>query len=205
MQNSLRKRKIKFPTVPGRFKSSKSSWKAWVNPHCGVLTEKHDISEGKKRYSHAVGKDVIRYTELLDNDSVSRLLGISPSTVYRIDREELDSLMDKYRPEILVGSQISVDEVSYKRKHNYATVLTNYHDAKVIWLEKGRKSKDLQQGYNRLGEGLKRIETVAIDFWKSYESATRKKVPDAQIIFDRFHLSRILNRKIKKWYQLCYS
>ena len=167
-------------------------------PICGVLTEKHGLCDGKKRYSHEVGQDILRYSELLDNRSVSKLLGISPSTVYRIDNEGLDSLMDKYREEISVCSEISVDEVSYKRKHSYATVLTNYRDARVIWLEKGRKSHNLEEAYEALDRKLKEIKVVAMDFWQPYLKATRQKIPDAHIVFDRFHLSRILNRKLEE-------
>ncbi len=169
-------------------------------PYCGIITEKYEISEGKKRYSSAVSRDLVRYTALMDNKSVSRLLGISASMVYRIDRDELEGLMGKYSQDICLSlsSEISIDEVSYKRRHNYATVLTNYRDAKVIWLEKGRKSRDLQQAYQCLDKGINKIKTVAIDFWAPYEKATRKMIPDAQIIFDRFHLSRILNRKLEE-------
>ena len=167
-------------------------------PICGVLTEKHGLCDGKKRYSHEVGRDILRYSELLDNSSVSKLLGISPSTVYRIDNEGLGSLMDKYREEISVCSEISVDEVSYKRKHSYATVLTNYRDARVIWLEEGRKSHNLEEAYEALGRKLKEIKVVAMDFWQPYLKATRQKIPDAHIVFDRFHLSRILNRKLEE-------
>lgn len=165
-------------------------------PICGVLTEKHGLCDGKKRYSQEVGRDILRYSELLDNRSVSKLLGISPSTVYRIDNEGLGSLMDKYREEISVCSEISVDEVSYKRKHSYATVLTNYRDARVIWLEEGRKSHNLEEAYGALGRKSKEIKVVAMDFWQPYLKATRQKIPDAHIVFDRFHLSRILNRKL---------
>lgn len=169
-------------------------------PLCGVLTEQHGISEGKKRYSVEVGKEMVRYTELLDNKSVSKLLGISMSMVYRIDREELGHMMEKYKGRISsrVSSEVSVDEVSYKRRHNYATVLTDYRDAKVIWLEAGRKGENLDQAYKTLGEGVHEIETVAMDFWPPYEKKTRERIPHAQIIFDRFHLSRILNRQLEE-------
>jgi transposase len=169
-------------------------------PNCGVLTEKHGVSEGKKRYAKAVGQDIVRYTKLLDNKSVSRLLGLSCSMVYRIDQEELNRLMRKYSRGIsgTVNSEISIDEVSYKRRHHYATVVTNYADAKVVWLEKGRKGEDLHRAYRYLNEGVNKIKTVAMDFWPAYEKETRKTIPDAQIIFDRFHLSRILNRKLEE-------
>ncbi len=166
-------------------------------PVCGILTEEQTISDGKKRYSKSMGYEVIRYTEFLDTQSVSKLLGLSQSTVYRIDRDILEELMGEYREEVPSSSVISVDEVSYKKGHKYATVITNYEDAHVLWLEKGRKSRDLKRAYHQFGNGVDGIKTVAMDFWAAYERATRKVIPEAQIVFDRFHLSRILNRKLE--------
>jgi len=167
-------------------------------PVCGVLTEKQGISEGKKRYSKAVGREMVRFTELLDNKAVAKLSGLSPITVYRIDREELAKMLAEYQKHISAPPVVSVDEVSYKKRHNYATVLTNYQDAKVIWLEKDRKAKDLNRAYKVLGKSRHEIKTVAIDFWPAYEKSTRAKLPQARIIYDRFHLSRILNRKVEE-------
>lgn len=62
-----------------------------------ILTEEHGISKGKKRYTEEVAKNVISYTKLLDNKSTSKLLGISPSTVYRIDREKLSEMFEIYK------------------------------------------------------------------------------------------------------------
>ena len=143
-------------------------------------------------------EEIIRYSELLDNYSISKLLGISRSTVYRIDRDGLSRLMEKYIPELSVSSEISVDEVSYKRKHYYGTVLMNYQESRVIWLEEGRKSKNLEKGYETLGREIESIKVVAIDFWQPYQKATQQKIPEAHIVFDRFHLSRILNRKVEE-------
>ena len=105
--------------------------------------------------------------------------------------------MGEYREEVPSSSVISVDEVSYKRGHKYGTVIINYEEAHVLWLEKGRKSWDLKRAYRQFGNGVDGIKTVSIDFWAAYERATRKVIPEAQIVFDRFHLSRILNRKLE--------
>lgn len=167
-------------------------------PICGVLTEKQTISEGKKRYSKAMEFEVIRYTELMDNQSVSRLLGLSSRTIYRIDFNGLEGLLKKYEEDLFIPSVLSVDEVAYKKGHSYATVLTNYSESRVVWLEKGRKSIDLKRAYKKFGNSLRDCQTVALDFWQAYEKATRKVIPHARIIYDRFHLSRILNRKLEE-------
>jgi len=165
---------------------------------CGIYTESHVFYEGKKRYSKSIGSDIVRYTELLDNKSVSKLFGISTSMVYRIDRDVLSKMEEHYTKRMSLTPILSIDEVSYKRRHKYATVITNYSSAKVLWLEKGRKQIDLERGYKKFVKGHEEVKTVAMDFWKAYENATRAKIPNATIVYDRFHLSRILNDKIEK-------
>ena len=36
-----------------------------------------------------------------------------------------------------------------------------------------------------------------MDFWRAFEKATKTKLPQAKIVYDRFHLSRLLNRAVE--------
>ena len=166
-------------------------------PLCGIVTENHGIAEGKKRYSKPVGKVLVKYTEKLDNKAVSELFGISDATVYRIDKEELKELCERYQADLPEVKRLSVDETAYKRGHHYASILTDYERSKVLWIEKGRNQKDLENAYDTLDLALKSVEVVTMDFWVAFENATRKKLPQAKIIYDRFHISRLLNRAIE--------
>lgn len=167
-------------------------------PECGVLTEYQTLYEGKNHHSKQVGSMITSYSKYLDNVSVSRLLSISPSKVYRIDRQELAKQIVRYKDSVPAIKQACVDEVSFKRNHTYSTVLCNQEDSKVIWLEKNRKQESLEQIYNQFPEQLSHLKTVSMDFWQPYEAVTRSKFPKAKIVYDRFHLSRILNRHIEE-------
>lgn len=166
-------------------------------PFCGVVTEAHGLSEGKQHYSKTVGTALIRYTEKLDNKSASELFGISEASVYRIDKHELSQCAERYRRKLPEIKTISVDEVAYKRRHHYATVISDYESAKVLWIEKGRSRRDLEHGYDKLYLALRSLKTVTMDFWPAFEGATRKKHPQATIIYDRFHIARLLNRAME--------
>lgn len=167
-------------------------------PNCGVLTERQSISTGKSRYSKSIGKMIIQYTKLLDNVSTGKLLGISESTIYRSDREELSKLMECYLEKVPQVHKACVDEVAYKRRHNYATILTNQKDGKVLWIEKDRKSESLSSAYNKLSGNLSNLKSVSMDFWTAYDKATTAKFPWVSIVYDRFHLSQILNRHVEE-------
>jgi len=36
-----------------------------------------------------------------------------------------------------------------------------------------------------------------MDLWPAFEKSTKKKLPYAKIIYDRFHISRLLNRAVE--------
>jgi len=165
---------------------------------CGIVTERHGLSEGKKRYSPEVGRVLVRYTEKLDNKAVAELFGLSEASVYRIDREELESLLERYQDDLSCVKKLSVDEAAYKRGHNYASILSDFEKGKVIWVEQGRKQADCEKAYKTLESALSETNTVTMDFWVPFENATRTMLPKAKIVYDRFHISRLLNRAIEE-------
>jgi len=166
-------------------------------PLHGIVTEKHGLSEGKRRYSKAMGKLVVHFTKELDNEAAGRLLGFSATSVYRIDYEELSGMQEKYLNDLPKVKHLGVDEIAYKRRHNYATVMSDYDSSKVLWLEAERTSASLENGYNTVASAVQEVSIVSMDFWRAFENATRVKLPQAKIVYDRFHLSRLLNRAVE--------
>jgi transposase len=166
-------------------------------PLCGIVTERHGVSEGKKRHSKEVEEATIHYTQKLDNASVAELFGLSEMTIYRIDYDGLSKLQDQYLKELPKPEKLSVDEASHKRRHCYATIISDYDEADVLWLENGRKQADLERGFDQLGNSLSDVTAVAVDLWRAYENAITIKLPKAAIVYDRFHISRLLNQSIE--------
>lgn len=164
----------------------------------GVKTEFHGITNGKRRYTQAVADTVIQYTQLLDNESTAKLLGISKSTVYRIDTEVLSNAFLKYQKSIPSAEHLCVDETSYQRGHKYATIISDHKTGKVLWVEKDRKESSLSHCYQAINSILKGVKAVSMDLWKAFENATKIYIPKALIVYDKFHLSRILNRYVEE-------
>ena len=42
------------------------------------------------------------------------------------------------------------------------------------------------------------VQAVAMDMWQAYENSTRKHVPDADIVYDRFHIAKYLGEAVDK-------
>lgn len=167
-------------------------------PSCGVKTEFQTITRGKNRHSIELEILVLRFSAKLDNNSIAKLLGYSPSSIYRIDKAGLEQLEPQMHSYVTKPDHISIDEMAHKRRHNYTTVLTNQEDAKVIDIQLGKSKSSAMALFSRWSDKLAWIQTISMDFSQSYISAAVEAFNEHYIIFDRFHFSRIVNRHLEK-------
>ena len=67
------------------------------------------------------------------------------------------------------------------------------HDrGRVVWAGPGRSAEALGKFFDLLGPaGCARIELVTADLAASYGKALRARVPQARVVYDRFHVERL--------------
>jgi transposase len=88
---------------------------------------------------------------------------------------------------------IAVDETSYKRGHRYLTVVVNLFTNRVVWLGEGKSQKTLAAFFEELGpERCERIRVVAMDMSEAYKSAVAAHAKNAEIVYDRYHVVKLL-------------
>lgn len=103
------------------------------------------------------------------------------------------------RRERLTPKRLSVDETSYRKGHDYITVVTDQASGTVLHVAEDRVASSLSSFFDQLDdEQRKQIEAVCMDMWPAYIKATRAAVPDAdqKIAFDRFHVAQYLGRGV---------
>lgn len=123
---------------------------------------------------------------------VARLFEIDYSTVYKIDHEVLRRLVQEL--EIPDPINISVDEKSFKKGHNYVTVVTDCDLKKVIWVTEGNRKESLDQFFRILGpDRCARIKTVSKDLHAPYAASCAEYIPQATEVADPFHVVKKLN------------
>lgn len=87
---------------------------------------------------------------------------------------------------------IGVDELSYRRHHQYVTVVVDHATRRIVWAREGRDADTLKAFFAELGEArCAKLEAVTIDMSGAYIKAVTEASPNAQIIFDRFHVQRL--------------
>ena len=89
---------------------------------------------------------------------------------------------------------IGIDEISVRKRHKYRITVSDLDARRPIWMGgDGRTEEDLEKFFVDLDpERCAKIRIVVMDMWKPFRKVAKKYVPDARIIFDKFHIIRHL-------------
>jgi transposase len=127
-----------------------------------------------------------------DKTSVKEFFGIAWPTVGQI----IDRVVQRIRPEISLENlkRIGVDEISHRKGHRYLTLVTDHDTNRIVWAMEGKSAATLKAFFKELGQdGCKQIEAISMDMSQAYISAAKEHVPQAQIVFDRFHVQQLVS------------
>jgi transposase len=167
-------------------------------PHDGKI-HTEDIPWLKKwsRVTVRFSEYVSKLTAITTNQEAGWFLGLNDETVYRIDKEALEEKAKEKLFPPPAATNISVDEVSYRKYHRYLTNVVDTDRKLIIWNEKGRKSEVLNQYFQGIGENnCKRIESVALDGARHYISSSNHYAVNALVVYDKFHIMQKLNNAV---------
>lgn len=132
-----------------------------------------------------------------DQTAVSQLFGISWVTVGKIAERLVDELLDPSRLSNL--RRIGVDEISFRKRHRYLTVVTNHDTGNVVRVCEGNTSDGLKGFFESLGPDVcNAIEIVTMDMSQAYQKAVRETLPNATIASDHFHVAKLANEALNE-------
>lgn len=84
---------------------------------------------------------------------------------------------------------ILVDETSIGKGHSYLTVVLNAETGEVLHLAEGKRKSSLEGFFDKLSDNQKaNIQAVGIDRSGSYKSVVKEQIPEARIVYDKFHI-----------------
>jgi transposase len=90
--------------------------------------------------------------------------------------------------------------LSIRKGHTYRIVVSDVERGRPIWVGgEGRKETDLDKFFAELGsKKAKSIRLAVMDMWVAFQNSTNKNAPNADIIFDKFHILRHLSEAMDK-------
>lgn len=125
---------------------------------------------------------------------VALFLGLQWKSVKNIDKENLKKRAKQFSFKKL--RYISIDEIAIKKGHKYMTIFTDISTGQIIHAVEGRSEEDLRPFLKLLSKKAKRLMGIGIDMSVAYSSAIMKHLPNVAIIYDRFHVTKLLNKTI---------
>ena len=164
-------------------------------PRCGVRSEQVPWAVHGSRFTGDFEELVAYLAQVTDQTRVTELMGISWTTVGAIVERVVARRLDPSRLEGL--RRIGVDEFSYRKRHRYLTTVVDHDRRRVVWGAAGRSAETLGAFFDALGdERCAKLECVTMDMAGGYIKAVEERLPEAQIVFDRFHVQRLASNAL---------
>lgn len=148
------------------------------------------------RAAARVTRDLERVVALLsrttDTTTAARHFELSWRTASAIEARYANEQLVPARFDGL--SVIGIDEVSCGHGHNYLTLVVDLLQGDVVWIGKGRSQESLEAFFREIGpERCAKLEVIATDLHEAFHLAIRRHAPHADLVFDHFHLVKLLN------------
>jgi transposase len=125
---------------------------------------------------------------------VAALTHLGWDTVKEIVKEDL---AQRYKSLSLKEvKRIAIDEIHIGTKAKFYTLVIDLESGHIIHVAKGRGAEALRKFWRRVRKAKARIEAAACDMAAAYWSAILENLPDAALVFDHFHVIKLVNEKL---------
>ncbi len=185
---SLRKLPLKLRYRPRRVEC----------PRCGVRVEDFPWAEPWARVTRALSNAVAILARELSWQGTAREYGLNWKSVATIVKRAVQyGLRHRARLPVHV---IGIDEVSRRKGQVYLTVVYDLERRVLLWVGEDRTEEAVKKFFTE-ELGRRRCHTlrvVCMDMWAAYANLVREHAPNAQILFDRFHIVQHLNEAVEE-------
>lgn len=136
---------------------------------------------------------------LLENEmpvnKAANVLGVYPKRLWNVFNYWVSLAHKEDKIEDL--TKIGFDETSSKKGHNYVTTMVDLEERRVLYATEGKDSDCIKKSVDYLKEKevpTKNIEQVCIDMSPAFIEGCYTELPDAAVTFDRFHVTKEVNK-----------
>ena len=121
------------------------------------------------------------------------MTGIHWGTIRKIQQEmmkaTLEDRIEELKKQNYHPKYLAVDEFAIHKGHTYATCVMDLENGEVLWVGKGRSKADFAKFFDEIEPSfITGVMAVAMDMNASYYLLFQEMLPQAQIVFDRYHM-----------------
>ena len=179
--------KCKLPRIKDKKGKVVTITPPWASKH-----ERHTYL-----FEHAI-IDLLLVTK--NQTKTAELMRCGFNVINRVIHLSTERGMSRRNLSDLPFEHLSIDEKSFKKGHKYVSVLSHPRSGIIIDIEDGRTKESVRALLDKslTEQQQKNLKTLSMDMWKAYLSVAKEKLPNAEIVHDRFHLIKYLNDAIDK-------
>ncbi len=165
-------------------------------PVHGVVVQGVPFARPNTRFTRDFEDLVAWLVTRTDKSSASAFTRVAWRTVGAICERVVDDQLDDTRFEGLV--HLGVDEISWKKHHNYLTLISDHETGKILWGAAGKNAATWDKFFDEIGpENTKSVEVVSMDMGAAFIKSVKKNAPEAAIYIDPFHVVQVATNALE--------
>jgi len=167
-------------------------------PNCQRYpTEKIDFLDVKRRHTQRYEQNIYERVQQSNMEQIGREEGLSYDEIKGIfDQVSKLKKNISWKP----AKRISLDEISMRKgQGNFVTVVSDISEGNLIEMtDSHRQDEIIEVLMTQPIEVREQVEEVSVDMWGGFPKVIKKVFPNAQIVIDRFHVMKVVNRDLNK-------
>ncbi len=164
---------------------------------CGAVRQAAiGFAEPRRTYTKSFERYALELSHSMTILDVAEHLNIGWDVVKDIQKRNLNKHFAK--PKLKHLTQIAIDEIAIGKGHRYLTVVLDLESGAVVFVGDGKGGDALRPFWRRLRASHAKIEAVATDMSPAYIDAVTTYLPEATLVFDRFHVMKLYNGKLSQ-------
>jgi transposase len=152
------------------------------------------FAESLRRHTRSFERYVSELLQFMTPQDIARHLGISWDLANDIQKRRLRRRFD--RPKLKRLKRIAIDEIHLGKQYRFVTLVLDLDSGAVVFVGEGKGAEALKPFWKRLKLARAKIRAVATDMSPAYIAAVIENLPEARLVFDRFHVMKLLNEKL---------
>ena len=164
---------------------------------CGSLRwPKLPFVNGKRRYTKRFARFAIDLLHWMTISGTARVLSVGWDMIKDLHKEYLQR---KYKvPPLKDLKYVGIDEFSIRKGHSYMSIFVDLETGRILHAVEGKSGKAIEPFLKVLKRRAPQLKAIAMDMSTGFISAVEEHLPFTPIVFDRYHVTALMNKAIEK-------
>jgi transposase len=165
---------------------------------CGIKQVEVPWSRSGSGFTLLFEMLVLQLSREMSIAAVASLVGVHANRIWRI----LEHYVERARKEVDLSEFhiLGIDEFSVRKGYEFMTAFSDIDASRVVFTGESRREEAIDEFAKDMesrGFDLDGIELICCDMWDPYLNGIEKYLPQASVVFDRFHIIKKMNKAIE--------